>query len=332
MASGKLLRKLIKSGSEGDVATFKRVSEEVIQEERQKQHHLLATDLEHILYGGSKPMESNGLSRLIPAVPLDKERGLSLLDMRHPQRPMEELVLTQQNQTALDELLQEHRREDVLRTYGMKPSSKLLFYGPPGCGKTLTAEVIAYELDMPLAIVRLDALVSSYLGETAANLRKVFDFISQHPLVALFDEFDALGKERADGSEHGELRRVVNAVLQMMDAYQGKSILIAATNHEYILDNAVWRRFDDIMEFPLPTAELLPQIIQLKLRGVRRQFESDSSELLSHFKGLSPADIERIARRAIKRMILRNQEFLTLKDLSRAKERELRLAQNTEGA
>jgi len=332
MASGKLLRKLIKSGSEGDVATFKRVSEEVIQEERQKQHHLLATDLEYILYGGSKPMESNGLSRLIPAVPLDKERGLPLLDMRNPQRPMEELVLTQQNQTALDELLQEHRREDVLRTYGMKPSSKLLFYGPPGCGKTLTAEVIAYELDMPLAIVRLDALVSSYLGETAANLRKVFDFISQHPLVALFDEFDALGKERADGSEHGELRRVVNAVLQMMDAYQGKSILIAATNHEYILDNAIWRRFDDIMEFPLPSAELLPQIIQLKLRGVRRQFESDSSELLSLFKGLSPADIERIARRAIKRMILRNQEFLALKDLSQAKERELRLAQNTEGA
>jgi len=212
----------------------------------------------------------------------------------------------------------------VLRSYGMRASGKILFFGPPGCGKTLAAEVIACELDLPLAIVRLDALVSSYLGETAANLRKVFDFIAQYPLVALFDEFDALGKERADNAEHGELRRVVNAVLQMMDAYQGKSLIIAATNHEQILDSAVWRRFDDTLEFPLPTPELLPQVLQLKLRGVRRQFESDDSEASTLFTGMSPADIERVARRAIKRMILRNQEFLTLKDLTLAKERELR--------
>jgi SpoVK/Ycf46/Vps4 family AAA+-type ATPase len=227
---------------------------------------------------------------------------------------------------TIEDVLEEHRRADILRTYGLQPSSKVLFFGPPGCGKTMAAEVIAYELDLPLAIVRIDTLVSSYLGETAANLRKVFDFIEQNAVVALFDEFDALGKERADNSEHGELRRVVNAVLQMMDAYRGKSLLIAATNHEQILDSAVWRRFDDTLEFPLPSAELLPQILQLKLRGVRRQFEVDAPELAKMFNGLSPADIERIVRRAIKRMILRNQEFLAVKDLSQAKEREMRSA------
>jgi SpoVK/Ycf46/Vps4 family AAA+-type ATPase len=326
MASAKVLRQLIRAGSGGDIAAFKAASKSIIEEERQKQHHLLANDLEQILYGESKPVSSNSLSRLLPSLPTDKERGLPLLDIRQSQRSLEELVLSKAALAAMEDVLEEHRRADILRTYGLQPSSKILFFGPPGCGKTMAAEVIAYELDLPLAIVRIDTLVSSYLGETAANLRKVFDFIEQNAVVALFDEFDALGKERADNSEHGELRRVVNAVLQMMDSYRGKSLLIAATNHEQILDSAVWRRFDDTLEFPVPAAELLPQILQLKLRGVRRQFEVDTPVLAKMFKGLSPADIERIVRRAIKHMILRNQEFLAVKDLSQAKEREMRSA------
>jgi len=202
MASGKILRQLIRAGANGNLAAFKEASESIIQEERQKQHHLLANDLEQILYGHAKPVASNALSNMRPAVPTDKERGLPLLDIRQPQRSLEELILSRSGQSAVEELLEEHRRQDVLRSYGLYASSKILFFGPPGCGKTLAAEIIACELDLPLAIVRLDALVSSYLGETAANLRKVFDFIAQYPLVALFDEFDALGKERSDNSEH----------------------------------------------------------------------------------------------------------------------------------
>ena len=323
MASAKVLRQLIRAGSGGDIVAFKAASKSIIEEERQKQHHLLANDLEQILYGESKPASSS-LLRLLPNAPTDKERGLPLLDIRQTQRSLEELVLSKQALASIEDVLEEHRRADILRTYGLQPSSKVLFFGPPGCGKTMAAEIIAYELDLPLAIVRIDTLVSSYLGETAANLRKVFDFIEQNAVVALFDEFDALGKERADNSEHGELRRVVNAVLQMMDAYRGKSLLVAATNHEQILDSAVWRRFDDTLEFPLPSAELLPQILQLKLRGVRCQFETNAPALMKMFKGLSPADMERIVRRAIKHMILRNQEFLTMKDLSQAKEKEMR--------
>jgi SpoVK/Ycf46/Vps4 family AAA+-type ATPase len=326
MASAKVLRQLIRAGSDGDTAAFKAASKAIIEEERQKQHHLLANDLEQILYGESKPVASSSLSHLLPSLPTDKERGLPLLDVRQSHRSLEELVLSKVALSNIEDVLEENRRADILRTYGLQPSSKVLFFGPPGCGKTMAADVIAYELDLPLAIVRIDTLVSSYLGETAANLRKVFDFIEQNAVVALFDEFDALGKERADNNEHGELRRVVNAVLQMMDSYRGKSLLIAATNHEQILDSAVWRRFDDTLEFPLPSAELLPQILQLKLRGVRREFEVDAPELAKMFKGLSPADIERIVRRAIKHMILRNQEFLAVKDLSQAKEREMRSA------
>lgn len=324
MANGKILRQLIKAGASGDSDAFRRASEAIIQDERQKQHHLLANDLEQMLYGEYlKPVKQDGRS-VLPVPPVDKERGLPLLDIRQAQRPLEEMVLPESSNAAIEELLEEHRRADVLRSFGMKPSGKVIFHGPPGCGKTLAAEVIAFELDLPLAIVRLDALVSSFLGETAANLRKVFDFIAEYPMVALFDEFDAIGKERADSGEHGELRRVVNAVLQMMDAYQGKSLILAATNHEQILDSAIWRRFDETIDFPLPNTEQIQQILSLKLRGVRRQFELDEKLLLDLFSKRSGADIERIVRRAVKRMILRNQEFLTVKDLKQAATKESR--------
>lgn len=324
MASGKTLRQLIKAGASGDSTAFRRASEVVISEERQKQHHLLANDLEQILYGDKLLPPEHGLSRILPKVPSDKERGLPLLDIHQPRRTIEEIILPQETLSAIEKLLEEHRRQDVLRSYGMKASNKVIFFGPPGCGKTLAAEVIASELDYPLAIVRLDALVSSYLGETAANLRKVFDFISQYPMVVLFDEFDALGKERSDSSEHGELRRVVNTILQMMDAYHGQSLLLAATNHEHILDVAIWRRFDETMEFPRPSQEQIAQILALKLRGVRREFEVEDKRVLAIFKNLSGADIERVVRRAVKRMILRNQEFLTIKDMKKALDREVK--------
>lgn len=322
MANGKILRQLFKAGTLGDPAAFRRASEAIIEEERQKQHHLLANDLEQILYGGGMHIQSSRKAQHLADIPMDKERGLPLLDISTPKRSLEEIILPDSSASMIEEMLEEHRRSDVLRSYGMKPSGKVIFFGPPGCGKTLAAEVIAFELDRSLAIVRLDALVSSFLGETAANLRKVFEFIAKHQLVVLFDEFDAIGKERGDSADHGELRRVVNAVLQMMDAYDGQSLILAATNHESILDTAIWRRFDDAIEFPLPDHKQLSALLQLKLRGIRRQFDLDDEDLLAEFEGKSGADVERVVRRAVKRMILRNQEFLTVKELRSALVRE----------
>lgn len=322
MANGKILRQLMRAGALGDQAAFRLASEAIIEEERQKQHHLLANDLEQILYGGDMHQRSSREQQFAANIPVDKERGLPLLDIRPPKRSIEEMILPDSSNVMIEELLEEHRRAEVLRSYGVKPSGKVIFFGPPGCGKTLAAEIIAFELDRHLAVVRLDALVSSFLGETAANLRKVFDFIAEHQLVVLFDEFDAIGKERSDNSEHGELRRVVNAVLQMMDAYDGKSLLLAATNHESILDVAIWRRFDESIEFPLPGTAQLAAILKLKLRGIRRQFELDDADLMSDFTGKSGADVERVVRRAVKRMILRNQEFLTARELRNALVRE----------
>ncbi|MEO7068487.1 MAG: AAA family ATPase [Rhodanobacter sp.] len=324
MANGKLLRQLIKSGVQGDTSGFRVASEAVIREEREKNHHLLANDLERLLYGDS--LSAGGLRKLhaLSELPANKDNGLALLEERVVVREEKDIILSDSAQSALDEILMEHNRADVLRSYGMRPAQKLLFCGPPGCGKTLAAEVVAQSLSLPLVLVRLDSVISSFLGETAANLRQVFDYIATRPVVALFDEFDALSKDRGDSADHGELKRSVNAVLQMMDSYRGESILIATTNYESLLDKAVWRRFDEVIHFELPSLEQIKRLLLLKLSGTRRNFEPDDSKFAVQFKGMSHADIERVLRRAIKEMILSGREFLEKNHIDAALAREYR--------
>ncbi len=311
MASGAILRQLIKSGALGDEVGFRAATEAVIREEREKKHHLLANDLERLLYGRSAATGKNSRSlQLVPRLPSNKDNGLDLLEVRPVVREEFDLILSDSTQTTLSEIIYEHDQVDVLRSYGLQPAQKLLFCGPSGTGKTLAAEVIANRLGLPLVIVRLDSVISSFLGETASNLRKVFDYASQNPVIALFDEFDALAKDRGDAADHGELKRSVNAVLQMLDGYRGESILIATTNYERLLDQAVWRRFDETLRFELPNLEQIKRLLALKLSGVRRDFDTDDHEVASLFKGMSHADIERVLRRAVKQMILSGREFL----------------------
>ena len=324
MANGKLLRRLIRSGAEGDVEAFRGTAKAVIAEERQKHHHLLANDLETILYGHPRAPASPAVRKLTGDIPEDRERGLALLAVREPVRGLEDIVLSPANRSLVEELLREHNREEILLAHGLRPSDRVLLCGPPGCGKTLTAEVFAFELGRPLAIVRTDSVVSSFLGETAANLRKVFDFIAAHPMVALFDEFDALGKEREDPSEHGELRRVVNAVLQMLDAYGGRSILVAATNHDRMLDSAVWRRFEEVLFLGPPTAAQVRRLLAVKLRGVRYDFDIKEVVERGWFADATHADVERVVRRAVKAMVLEGGESrLNLDHLDAARRRTL---------
>ena len=321
VANGKLLRKLIRSGSDGDVEAFRGAAKQVIEEERQKQHHLLASDLEAILHGRSA--STPALRFPMPAVPEDRERGLPLASVCEPVRTLQDIVLSPQNLATVKGVVLEHNRVEVLQSHGLRPSDRILLCGPPGCGKTVTAEAIASELGRPLAVVRTDSVVSSFLGETAANLRKVFDFAASVPTVTLFDEFDALGKEREDYSEHGELRRVVNAVLQMLDDYRGRSLILAATNHEGMLDSAIWRRFEEVLFLSPPTSGQLHQLLTLKLRGVRRTFEIRELAESGWFKGATHADVERLVLRSVKQMVLEGGEpRLCLRHFDTARRRE----------
>ena len=323
MASGEILRKLIRSGAEGDLEAFRGAAQQVIDEERHKQHHLLADDLEAILSGRTSSRHSTLLRRSGVPVPEDRERGIPLLSVKEPVRNLGDILLSRTNTSLIKDVLREHNREDVLKSHGLSPSNRLLLCGPPGCGKSLAAEVIAGELGRLLATVRIDGIVSSYLGETASNLRKIFEFAAASPMVLFFDEFDALGKERGDTFEHGELRRVVNAILQMLDDYQGRSIIVAATNHEGMLDSAVWRRFEEVLYLKPPTQSQIVRLLNLKLRGVRRAFDINEVPCQDWFKGATHADIERVARTAVKEMVLEGGDScLRLEHLEAARRRE----------
>lgn len=233
---------------------------------------------------------------------------LHLIEAIIPERNRNDIVLNPSNIRALAGLLEEFRHADRLRRHGLEIRSKLLFCGPPGCGKTITAEAFAYELGLPLFVAKLDAIISSFLGETATNLRKVFEAASGQPSVLFLDEFDALARARSDSSEHNELRRVVNSLLLMIDRYRTRGFLIAATNLEESLDTAIWRRFDEVILFDLPKDREIRTFLRMKTKNFPPGFdlEAKTTKLL----GLSYADIERICTNSIKRSILRNAKHV----------------------
>ena len=172
-------------------------------------------------------------------------------------------------------LVKEYRRADEMRRHGLKVRSKLLFCGPPGCGKTLCAEIFAAELGLPLFLVKLDRLISSYLGETAGNVRKIFEFARKQPCVLFFDGFDALARSRDDSSEHNELRRVVNSLLLFIHHIRPKGFLIAATNLDRSLDLAVWQRFDEVVWFDKPDRSMIGRFLRLKFKNVAIAFDHE---------------------------------------------------------
>ena len=207
-------------------------------------------------------------------------------------------------------VVDEFRAQQTFARHGLSPKSRLLFVGPPGCGKTLCAEILAGQLGLDLLHARFDGIVSSYLGETANNLRRVFGYAGQQRAVLFFDEFDALGKRRDDPQEVGELKRVVSSFLQILDAHPRDRMVIAATNHEGMLDDALWRRFDEILYFGRPTAAQLVELIELRLRSVRKR-GIDFKALATAMSDFSFADAERVCMEATKAMLLRGFKELT---------------------
>lgn len=244
------------------------------------------------------------------ALPRDPDRDAVLADLRHPDRTREEIVLSEDALHKLERIESEYRARETLVRHGLAIKSRLLFVGPPGCGKTLCAEILAGDLGLELLYARFDGIVSSYLGETAANLRRLFDFARQHTSVLFFDEFDALGKRRDDPQEVGELKRVVSSFLQILDSYPRQNLVVAATNHEGLLDEALWRRFDEILYFGRPVREQLVDLMELRLRAVRKR-SVDLVVLAEKMKGFTFADAERVCYEAVKAMHLVGNKALT---------------------
>ncbi|MEX0270453.1 AAA family ATPase [Leptolyngbyaceae cyanobacterium UHCC 1019] len=326
MARGEILKKLFQSFSRNEREAFYAAAQEIIEEEKSKSHHLLAKDLEKILHNGNgngKTLASNVAPwHQFPEPPKDKETGLPLLEVKQFDLTWNHVILSETIFDTLNEVVLENRKQDVLAAHGLRPKNKLLLCGPPGCGKTQTAKVLSSVLGLPLVYINLAAVFSSYLGETATNLQKIFTYIEQDEWVVLFDEFDAIARDRDTPNEHGEVKRLVNSLLQLIDNTETSSLFVAATNHEKLLDPAVWRRFDEVIFFDRPTVELRLALFTRYLAAVRYP-KVDLTEFVGMTEGATGADIERICADAMKAAILRGDRELTEYDLATAVKRYL---------
>lgn len=248
MARSDLIINLVKAGIEGAAAEVRALAEAIAADERAKKHGGVADRIVRTLER-TKPSNVVGQSR--PAVrPRDGSGGIL---RREPRRSINDLYLDRGVRSACDELVEEQRRADVLRAHGLEPRHRILLAGPPGNGKTSLAEALAYELALPLFTVRYEAVVTSYLGETAQRLRRLFDFVRMEPCLLFFDEFDAIGKERGDIHETGEIKRVVTTLLLQLDDLPSYCVVVGATNHPELLDRATWRRFELRLELGRPS-------------------------------------------------------------------------------
>jgi SpoVK/Ycf46/Vps4 family AAA+-type ATPase len=227
------------------------------------------------------------------------------------------MVLDELASSQLARILKEQRLLARIREHGLSPRRKLMLVGPPGTGKTMTAGALAGELGLPLFSVRLDALITKFMGETASKLRQVFDAIGELRGVYFFDEFDAIGTQRGSGNDVGEIRRVLNSFLQMIEQDQSNSLIIAATNHPDVLDNALFRRFDDVIEYHLPTPSQTVHLIRSRLSSfATKPFKKEG--LADQSEGLSYAEICRAVDDAIKDAIMNGQTKVQRVELERA--------------
>ena len=317
MARGELMKKLLASYGRDD--EFRAVAEQIILEEEQKNNRVLARTLRRSLENGSAgPSQPKALAPLIP-FPDAAGDFVERVELTHTKS---DIVLSAANVRVLLGLIKEFRRAEDLRCRGLPVRSKLLFCGPPGCGKTLCAEIFAGEVGLPLFAVKLDRLISSYLGETATNIRKIFEFARKQPCVLFLDEFDALARARDDGSEHNELRRVVNSLLIFIDRIQPKGFLVAATNLDQALDSAIWRRFDEVVWFDKPDRAMIERYLRLKFKNVETNFDPRTRS--ADLQGYSYAEIERICIQSIKAAVIDRRKQVREQDFTQAAADEVR--------
>lgn len=315
MPRADLIKKLFLSYKQDDKEEFYKIASEIVEDERKKNHGLLADDLKMILNGNY--LSKRSINEYSVAAPKNNDKGTALVEVIYPEKYFKDFITTNDKLARLEQVIKEFNNWDILVSNGVFPTRRILFYGPPGCGKTLAAQILAGEMGLPMLYVRFDAIISSYLGETASNIRKVFDYAQNDSWLIFFDEFDAIGRSRNDSSEHGEIKRVVNAFLQQIDNYKGKSLIIAATNFEQSLDYAVWRRFDDTIRFDLPDEGEKNRLIHLKLSRLNGP-EHVFDQYMENLKSFSHSDIEKMCQLILKNCILDGRKMYTKKDIEYA--------------
>lgn len=299
MARADLILNLVKAGSSGDRVQFRKAVEALAADERAKHHEVLA---DRIL--GNLARNGNGAkpSGTLVGTPKDPSAGDLILETV-PSRGLENLILPAAVKNAVSELIEEQLRSDLLRSYNLEPRHRVLLTGPPGNGKTSLAEALADALSVPVLVVRYEAVIGSYLGETAQRISQVFDYARSRQCVLFFDEFDAVAKERGDPNETGEIKRVVSSLLLQVDALPSYVVAVTASNHPELLDRAVWRRFQIRLELPKPGQAEIEELLSRFEERTGHAIGYPIDRLAAKLHGLSFAEVEDfgldLARRAV---------------------------------
>ena len=318
MATAEQIKALVHSYGENDGARFFSVAMQVAANEAKKGNTDFANELKAIVDRAKQ--RGTGDLQVGRPVSIAAPRGelADLLTAYYPQTRLKDMVLDPDLAKRLTRIVDEQRHLDRLKAHDLHPRQRLLLVGPPGCGKTMTASALAGELGLPLLVVRLEGLITKFMGETSAKLRMIFDAVERTRAVYLFDEFDSIGFERGRGSDVGEIRRILNSFLMFMERQTGASLLIAATNHAHTLDAALFRRFDDLLEFTLPTPALAARTLKQRLANVRVERDVRWPNVARAAVGMSYAEIIKACNEAVKQMLLADREILTTKELTGA--------------
>lgn len=286
MARSDLVVSLVKTGINGDLPLFVKTVEAIAEDARGRHHYHFAEKLVSLLN------DTKSESRQSQTNISDLQNAFYEI---YTEKTLEDIILPENVLRACNELIEEHHRRDLLRSYNLEPRHRILLSGPPGNGKTTLAEALANQMMLPLFIVKYEGIISRYLGETANQLDKLFDHVKSRRCVLFFDEFDAISKERGDENDNGEIKRVVNSLLKQIDNLPSHVIVIGATNHEQMLDKAIWRRFQLQLSLPQPTRKMAISWFESFIDRIGHPLGYAPSTLADKLKGLSFAELEEFA-------------------------------------
>jgi len=320
MATARQIIALLSSHVQGDEEQFLSIALQVAANEARRGRKEVAEELRQLVDAARQPKlklpaRDSGAEGV--AIPISRPRGelQNLLVASYPKVRLADMVLRLEVRTRVQRLVHQQRQRDRLREFSQAPNTRLLLVGPPGSGKTMTAAALAGELHLPLFTIRLDTLITRFMGETAAKLRLIFDQIASTRAVYLFDEFDAIGGRRSASNDVGEMRRVLNSFLQFLEEPNSTdSVVVGATNHPELLDRALFRRFDDILEYSLPDEDAIRSVLGNRL-NVLKPDRIAWAKVHEAAKGLSQADLARAADEVIKGAILRGAKTASTEDV-----------------
>ena len=312
-------------------SSFMDAVQELVQDESKKGNDDFVNKIKDILKNKKNTKKSNVKNNFLQSTeptfnlsnanatllqsPKDKDSSLSLMEIIDPSISFSDLILSEKMKKTIDQIIEETQKSALLENAGIHPTKRILFYGPPGCGKTVMGLALAKALGKKVAYVRLDSLFSSYLGQTSINLRKIFDAVKSGEYALFLDEFDSIGKKRDDSQEVGELKRIVITLLQNLDLLPPDILVIAATNHQHLLDPAVWRRFDVAIAVDEPTSEYRQKFINKMLQEYKDCVEIDYPRLLKFTKGMSTSRLKDLVNQVIKTYLLRDKASkITMED------------------